>query len=534
MTEAAAADVREKRRRYRLLYRIEAELEPVMFLLAIVWLWLFIVELVYGLAPWQQKLILGIWTAFICEFLLKLYLAPRRFRYLLKNWIAAVALLVPAFRTVRLLRAIRVLRAARITSTTRLVRALTSGRRLYQEVKEAQGPPPDPEMDVGLLVMASPTADNARLERLGAAIATPVREEMEAASGLRWNFHTAAWRQLESDDGKRPADFLDEASMSMAEGPYDMIIVITDVMLVAHERQVQAGVASPTARIAVISTRQLVVTPRGEPARELDAPQVVVNGAALLLHLVGRIAGLERDRESPVMRRFEFRDNRRSLPRFNAAERETLAAISDGLPERELRGEATLASLVFHVLMALRHPAQTLKPLWRNKAPLLPLSLPGLATAAVAPSFLLVFTAEIWDVGLGMSNVVATAYAIFSILGATLFLLRVQSLFLPRKKRNVLTEHLAVANTTIFLSVLLACIGLFLMVAALMLVIEMWVFPADLMQTWPTLDQPTVAFADKLRLSAFIATIGVSTGALAGGLENRAMMRHLALFERTR
>lgn len=534
MTEAVAAGIGEKRRRFRLLYRLEAELEPVMFLLAVVWLWLFIVELVYGLAPWQQKAIVAIWITFIFEFLLKLVLAPRWFKYLLQNWIAAVALVVPAFRTVRLLRALRVLRTARIASTSRLVRALTSGRRLYQELKEAQGPEPAPEMDVGLLVMTSPSGDAGRLEELALKMAAPVGKEMEAASGLRWNFHPARSRQLESDDAKRPSEFLDEASMNMAEGPYDMIVVVTDVMLVARERKVQTGVASPTARIAVISTRQLVATGRGAPSRELESPAVAANGATLLLHLVGRIAGLARDRDSEVMRRFAFREERRVLPRFNAREREALTEVGERLPERELRGEARLASLVFHVLMALRHPTQTLKPLWRNKAPLLPLSLPGLATAAVAPSFLLVFTAEIWDVGLGMSNLVAFAYASLSILGASLFLARVQSLFLPRKKRNVLTEHLAVANTTIFLTVLLACAGLFLMVAVLMLVIELWVFPADLMQTWPTLDQPRVAFGDKLRLSAFIATIGVVTGALAGGLENRAMMRHLALFENER
>jgi hypothetical protein len=524
----------EKRRRFRLLYRIEAELEPVMFLLAIAWLWLFVVELSYGLAAWQQKLIVAIWIAFIFEFLLKLYLAPRRLRYLVKNWITVVALLVPAFRTIRLLRALRVLRAARVTSTTRLVRALTSGRRLYAEVKEAQGAAPEPEMDVGLLVMAGPGSDIARLERLAAAMAVPVRQALGPASHLRWNFHIATSRHLESGDAKRPADFLDEASMSMAEGPFDMIVVLTDVMLVARERKVQAGVASPTARIAVLSTRQLVATHRGEPLRELESPAVVTNGAALLLHLAGRIAGLAPDSDSQVMRRFEFRENRRSLPPFSASEQARLAATGARLPERELRGEARLAALVFHALMALRHPGQTLKPLWRNRALLLPLSLPGLATAAVAPSFLLVFTAEIWDVGLGMSNLVAAAYAGLSILGAALFLARVQSLFLPRKKRNVLTEHLAVANTTIFLSVLLACIGLFLMVAALMLVIETWVFPAGLMQTWPTLEQPVIGFADKLRLAAFIATIGVTTGALAGGLENRAIMRHLALFENPR
>ncbi|HEX2138979.1 MAG TPA: hypothetical protein VHG33_04625, partial [Woeseiaceae bacterium] len=496
MTAAAAAGVGDKRRRFRLLYRLEAELEPIMFLLAILWLWFFIVELAHGLAPWQQKAIVAIWIAFIFEFLLKLYLAPRRLQYLLKNWIAAVALVVPAFRTLRLLRALRILRTARIASTGRVVRALTSGRRLYHELKEAQGPAPEPEMDVGLLVMTSPSGDAARLEALALTMTEPVREEMEAATGLRWNFHAASSRQLQSDDARRPSEFLDEASMSMAEGPYDMIVVITDVVLVARERQVQTGVASPTARIAVISTRQLIATERGLPPRELESPAVALNASTLLLQLIGRISGLDRDSESPVMRRFAFRESRRSVPQFNKSERVALSGVGERLPERELRGEARLASLVFHVLMALRHPAQTLKPLWRNKAPLLPLSLPGLATAAVAPSFLLVFTAEIWDVGLGMSNRVAFGYASLSILGASLFLARVQSLFLPRKKRNVLTEHLAVANTTIFLSVLLACVGLFLMVAVLMLVIELWVFPADLMQTWPTLDQPAAAFGD--------------------------------------
>ena len=319
--------------------------------------------------------------------------------------------------------------------------------------------------------------------------------------------------------------------MSMAEGPYDGIVVITDVMLTSRDRKVQEGLASSTARIAVISTRKLTTTGRGEPARDLASKSACVNGASLLLHLMGHIAGLRHRRGSEVMRRFVFRESNRRMPRFNADERDELARIGTRLPERELHGKARLAAVVFHVLMALRHPMQVLMPLLRNKALLLPLSLPGLATAAVAPSFLLVFTAEIWDVGLSMSNAVAVTYAILSILAATLFLARVQSLFLPRKERNVLTEHLAVANAVIFLSILLACIGLFLIVATLMLAIEVYVFPSDLIRTWPTLNQPQVGLADKLRLSAFIATVGVTTGALAGGFESRTVMRNLALFE---
>ena len=60
------------RRHRRLLLRLEAELEAPMFLLALVWLWLFVDELVSGLTLWEQGLVTAIWIVFVLEFLLKL------------------------------------------------------------------------------------------------------------------------------------------------------------------------------------------------------------------------------------------------------------------------------------------------------------------------------------------------------------------------------------------------------------------------------------------------------------------------------
>jgi hypothetical protein len=73
-------------------------------------------------------------------------------------------------------------------------------------------------------------------------------------------------------------------------------------------------------------------------------------------------------------------------------------------------------------------------------------------------------------------------------------------------------------------------IGLFLLVWSVMLVIELVVFPPNLMSDWPSLEEPTVGFVDLVRTGAFISTIGVLSGALAGGLENRAIVSHLTLF----
>lgn len=511
-------------------------MEPLMFFLAFVWLWLFITELARGpssLPQWQQVAMTCIWVAFIVEFLLKLYLAPRRLRYVIQNWITVIALIIPAFRAVRLLRALRILRLSRVVTTTRLVRALTTTKRAYSELRDAQGPTPEPEMHVAILAAVSREGDLPGCQQLGQRITEDARCEIASATGISWLFHQVEPVVLDTNTPRQATDFIEVASLRMVEGPYDMVLVITDAGLLSRRRRSVPGLVSSTSRIAVISTRYLTATARGQASYPLGDEAVRWNAGALLLHLLGRIGGLQPDKRRPgsVSTPFVFRASRRVLPRFDQRERTHLARVGSRMPERELQGGTPLAALIFHILMAMRHPLDVLKPLLRNRALLLPLSLPSLATAAVAPSFLLVFTAEIWDVGLGMSNSVATLYATISILAASFYLSQAQSLFLPRKAKRTLTEHLAVANSVIFLSILLACIGLFLMVGVLMLLIELFIFPSGLVQTWPTLDQPDFGFDDTLRLAAFISTVGVTTGALAGGFESRTVIQNLALFE---
>lgn len=515
------------------MYKLEAGLETPMFLLAILWLVFLVLELTQGLTSTQELLVTIIWALFIFEYLLKLFLTPRKGRYIKNNWLTLIALLIPAFRVFRLLRAIRILQASRVVSTTKVVRALTSTKRFIGDVQEAQGPQPTPEMNVGLLLAHSQGADREELQAFARQLSLDVKQEIEAATGIQWLFHLTDPVVLEKDKPHRPSDFLDEASMRMGEGPYDAVLVVTNIALLSRRKRTEPGLASPVSRVMVLSTRKLLTSRRGEPVRSLLSEAVRWNAATLLLHLLGHISGLSHKEtgESRIMQPFEFREGRKGIPSFTREETNKLHKKGEQLPERELIGGTLLEGLVFHILMAFRHPRKLLMPLLKNGALLLPLSLPGLATAAVAPSFLLVFTAEIWDVGLNLSNQTTTLYALISILAASFYLVRVQSLFLPRKEKRVLTEHLAVANGVIFLSILLACIGLFILVGGLMFVIELYIFPEGLMKTWPTLlDLPEIHWTDKLRLAAFISTVGVTTGALAGGLESRTVMQHLALF----
>lgn len=390
------------------------------------------------------------------------------------------------------------------------------------------------EINVGVVVDGSPETDVEALERFAKRLVEDVRHVLTSASGVEWAFSLEEPAHLSNDAPRRPSDFLDEASLRMAEGPFDMVVVITDVALSARGRRVVPGLASQIARIAIVSTRKLVVTPRGQPLRTLDHRAVRFNAAALLLHLIGHMIGLRKEgrERGTVMAPFHFDPDRRTVPEFGERSRRELARRARAVPEREYHGTNPLGKLGFHMASALRNPGQVFLPLLRNRAPVMALSLPGLATAALAPTFILIFTAEIWDVGLNLTRYAGWIFAAASILASTWYLTAVQDLFFPRKEKRIVTEHMAVVNATIFLTMLMAVIGLFVLVGLLMLFIESYIFPPQLIENWPTVEEAGlfVTFGDKLRIAGFISSIGVITGALAGGLTNRAVIRHLALF----
>lgn len=112
--------------RYALLAQVEDWLEGPMLVLGFVWLVLLVVELLWTLSPGLQLLGSAIWVLFIVDFVVKLILTPQRGRYVVKNWLTLVALLVPALRIFRVVRFVRVLGLARATRGLSLLRVVSS------------------------------------------------------------------------------------------------------------------------------------------------------------------------------------------------------------------------------------------------------------------------------------------------------------------------------------------------------------------------------------------------------------------------
>lgn len=388
----------------------------------------------------------------------------------------------------------------------------------------------DLAVDVGVLVAHSPQGDPDGLSAFAARMASDAVGELADATEATWRFHEADPERLGDAAPRSPSAFLDEASLRMGTGPYDVVVVVTDVPVVSRSGRQMPGLASPVSRIAVVSTRRLRVSSRDQPHRPLDAPAVRWNGAALLLHLLGHVLGATHSEGDGVMAPFRVNPDRDGVPAFDAYGERHLRRVATHVPEPGTESRGAIGRVWFHLASAARNPDQLLRALVRSRGLLLPLDLPKLSTAALAPTLVLVFSAETWDVGIHLTDGTAALFAAVSVVAAALYLRHAHDLAFPRGHDRPVTEHTALVNVVVLLVLLSAAVGLFVLVGTVMLFIELVVFPPDLMTNWPSLENPAVGIGDLVRTAAFIASLGVLSGALGGGLESRTFLGHLALF----
>lgn len=129
----------EERERWTLLREINAFAETPLVVLSFIWVGLLILELAGGLTGFLPTLVLVIWGVFILDFLVEFIIAPRKRVYLRKSWLTAIALVIPAFRILRIFPALRLLRATRFIRSTTLVRLLTSTNRGLRAMRYTLG-----------------------------------------------------------------------------------------------------------------------------------------------------------------------------------------------------------------------------------------------------------------------------------------------------------------------------------------------------------------------------------------------------------
>jgi voltage-gated potassium channel len=113
-----------KNERENLLISIETFLEGPMIFLGFIWLTLLIIELIWGLSRPLELISFSIWIIFIIDFSIKFILAPLKLKFLERNWLTAISLLIPALRIFRIFRFVRLLRGLKGIRLIRLISSL--------------------------------------------------------------------------------------------------------------------------------------------------------------------------------------------------------------------------------------------------------------------------------------------------------------------------------------------------------------------------------------------------------------------------
>jgi voltage-gated potassium channel len=128
-----------ERERYEFLRHVEEILELPVLILGFVWLLLLIIELIWGFTPLLEAVFYFIWGTFILDFLLRLWLAPKKTAFLRDNWLTLISLMIPALRVVQIFRVIRVLRLARTVRSLNLVRVIGTWNRGMRALRNSMG-----------------------------------------------------------------------------------------------------------------------------------------------------------------------------------------------------------------------------------------------------------------------------------------------------------------------------------------------------------------------------------------------------------
>ncbi len=124
------------------------------------------------------------------------------------------------------------------------------------------------------------------------------------------------------------------------------------------------------------------------------------------------------------------------------------------------------------------------------------------------------------------------AAAIAAVLAASGYLPVSQKLFFLHREKRVLTPHVALTNVAVWVTLLFAMAGLFLLVLLLVLLTVWILFPPDFMGDWFQDRNWEIGWRDHFYLAVVVSTLGTLTGALGGGFHGREIIRKMALFLR--
>ena len=316
-----------------------------------------------------------------------------------------------------------------------------------------------------------------------------------------------------------PLDFLQIGLKEKLERGVHFLLIVTEVDLSAATLSYTLALPSQLTNVAVVSTKRLDPAFWGD---DDDDDLAVRRLTALLLHALGHLLNLPHEEDpANVMHDFAGVDDLAGMMQLTDTQRTRMKqALPREAHERTSRGP--------HVGFVLR----TLVRDWRSLAAAvvranpfrLVTRLPTMITAALSVIIVLFFSPEMWDVASTVELYQLVLFSVVAMGTATVVLYRAFAFGGVLGRGRLLAESTVVTSAATILCLLLTMLLLFSGFAVLVYGGIVTIFPPKLMETWPTVD-PAVRTLDHVKLSLFLAALGVLAGSLGGRADSQALVR---------
>jgi len=322
-----------------------------------------------------------------------------------------------------------------------------------------------------------------------------------------------------------PFDFLRLGLAEKLERQIPFLLVISEALLSATKVSYAFAFPSRVMNIAILSTGRLSPEFWGEDASPEQASRRL---AGLMLHTVGHLLNLKHQPD-PANAMYDFTsvEDLEHMEEITPSQREHIRRTIPVEARDAVQENSRIAFILRHIVEDW--PAILQAVIRANPFQLLT-QLPTMMTAALSVMIVLFFTAEIWDVASTVELSQLIVFSLIAVTAATAVLYRAFAFGAVLTRRKRLAESIVVTTAATVLSLLSTMVllyGIFLGGSYLGTVI---IFPRRLMSTWPTVD-PAVRIIDHIKLSMFLASVGLLAGSLGGRADSSQLVRYVLFLD---
>lgn len=330
---------------------------------------------------------------------------------------------------------------------------------------------------------------------------------------------------LPTEGAYAPLDFLQLGISEKLERNINFLIIVTEVDLTATDFSYVLALPSQLTNIGIVSTKRISPAFWGYPA---DSELATKRLASLMLHTIGHLLNIAHS-EEPANAMYDF-EVIEDLEKMHGFTDEQIAQMRRNIPN-EARDQVSAdnrwtfaVQTVFQNWSSIWHAVLRANPLY------LITRLPTMVTAALSVMIVLIFSAETWDVGSTVDLWQLVLFSIIVMIVGTFVLYRAFTFGATIQRTNTISESAVVTEAATLLSLLLTLTLLYAVFFLLMYLTAITVFPRRLMATWPTVD-PAIRTIDHVKLSMFLAAMGVLAGSLGGRADRKDVIRNVLFLD---